>query len=353
MLSELHTAGVKAAFVDADQLRLASGIAAVETELIASALPALSRGYQTHGAQVLIVAGLAADLDHLSRLLPGVPSDRLLTVHLDADGDTIRERVHRRGWLVDLADDAVVYATQIDSDLADLHVDTTGRTPSDLAAQVAEAALAHVERTVSEGSDVLAADDEASLPRRVVVLTGPGGVGVSTTGYQTFAHLAHAGEPVGYLDAHQLGLLGTDTRGDEFASLRADNARAVASSLAGGGAETVVMSGDAQTTHLLAGAWGKRTVITRFWLHATKHALAERITARSRGGGPPIQGDHRLGLNGPALEAAIATAVDESEQYEIRPAHTEAIDTTHLTPAQAAERIATSLPGASRRSEVG
>ena len=161
MLSELHTAGVKAAFVDADQLRLASGIAAVETELIASALPALSRGYQTHGAQVLIVAGLAADLDHLSRLLPGVPSDRLLTVHLDADGDTIRERVHRRGWLVDLADDAVVYATQIDSDLADLHVDTTGRTPSDLAAQVAEAALAHVERTVSEGSDVLAADDEA------------------------------------------------------------------------------------------------------------------------------------------------------------------------------------------------
>ncbi|MBP2384365.1 hypothetical protein [Brachybacterium sacelli] len=43
----------------------------------------------------------------------------MLTVHLDAGGDTIRERVHRRGWLVKLADDAVEHAAQIDPDLAD------------------------------------------------------------------------------------------------------------------------------------------------------------------------------------------------------------------------------------------
>lgn len=58
-------------------------------------------------------------LDRLTRLLPSIPRDRVLTVHLDAGGDTICERVHRRGWLGELADDAVEYVAQIDPDLAD------------------------------------------------------------------------------------------------------------------------------------------------------------------------------------------------------------------------------------------
>ncbi|WGP06213.1 hypothetical protein QFE97_00270 [Bacillus subtilis] len=352
MLFELDAAGVKAAFVDADQLRLASGIPAVETDLIGSALPALSRGYQKHGAQVLIVAGLAGDLNHLTRLLPGVPRDRVLTVHLDADGDTIRERVHHRGWLVELADDAVAYAAQIDPDLADLRVDTTGQTPGDLAAQVAEAAVGHVERTPSEGSDAPAANDETSAPRRVVVLTGPGGVGASTTGYQTFAQLAQTGEPVGYLDAHQFGLVGTETRSDRHASLRADNVRAAAGSLTRAGTRTLVVSGDARTTQLLPSSWGKETVIMKFWLHATEHTLADRITARSRGGGPPIQGDHRLGLSGPALQASIATAAAESERHDLRPVDAEVLDTTDFTPAQVAQTIINSLPEAARHTVV-
>lgn len=341
LLSELDASRVRAGFVDADQLRLASRVWASETELIASALPALSRVYREHGAQVLIVAGLADDHDHMARLLPGVPRDRVFAVHLYADGDTIRERVRRRGWLVDLADDAVDYAARIDHCLADLRLDTTAKSPAQLAAQVGEATRAHIGRVAPERFDIQAANDKTTVPRSVVAITGPGGVGVSTAGFQTFSQLAHSGEPVGYIDAHQLGFDGT--RGEHLASLRADNSRAVADNLASGGAETVVVSADAHTMGILANVWDETTVTRGFWLHANANSLAERITARSRGGGPPIQGNRRLGSTGPELSAAITTAVSESEQDDLQPAQTQIIDTTDLDPAQVAETIIASL----------
>lgn len=351
MLSALETAGVTAAFIDADQLRLASGVSASETELIASALPALDSKFSAQGAQMLIVAGLADDRHHLEQLVPHLTRDRVLAVHLDADSDTIRQRFHRRGWLLELMEDAVDYAAQINPSMADLYLDTTNRTLTDLTAQVTEAALAHLAQSAPDADSTAPANSKNPWPSRVIAITGPGGVGVSTIGFQTFIHLAGAGGAVGYLDVHQLGLLGTDTRGDRLAPLRADNARAVVSSLAGGGAETVVVSGDAGTMGMIDRIWGEDKV-TMFWLDASPSALVDRITSRAHGGGPPIQGDHRFGLTGSALSEAIATAVHESEQHHLRPHAAQVISTTGLEPAQAAKTIITSLPEPLRHPEI-
>ncbi|ANY07551.1 AAA family ATPase [Pseudonocardia sp. HH130630-07] len=339
MLSELAARGVTAAFVDADQLRLARGVAASETELIASSMPALSDGYRAQGARVLVVAGLADDRDHLSRLLPGVPRERVLAVWLEADDDAVRERIRRRGWLVHLADDAVAHAARIDPAVADLRLDTTGLTPAEVAARITGPALAHLE-IASGHHGTRPVHGATAVPRRVVLVTGPGGAGVSTIGYQVVARLARAGEPVGYLDAHQLRFLGTSVGDDRLAGLRARNVRAVAGGLVRGGARTVVVGGDVPTVRRLGVVRGAEQV-RLFWLHASPDALAERVTSRAGGGGPPVAGDRRLGLTGRALADAIAAAVRESGCA--RPSGAEVVDTTGRDPAQVAEAIVASL----------
>ncbi|WP_156819930.1 AAA family ATPase [Pseudonocardia sp. HH130630-07] len=349
MLTHLAAAGVTAAFVDADQLRLASGTRATEADLIAAALPSLIHNYQAHDAQALIVAGLLDDTGHLTRLLPDVERQHVLTVHLEADSDTIRDRVHRRGWLTELADDAVDYAHRIAPDLADLRLNTTAQTSTELAEQVTDAALTHI-RQNSPGHLATPArppSTTATPPRRLMVITGPGGVGVSTAGFQTFSLLARAGEPVGYLDAHQLGFLGTDVRGDHLGPLRAANARAVTECLAHAGAQTVVISGDPRTIGLLIDTQHDELDSSDspalFWLDASAAALAERLTARAQGEGPVIQGNHRIGLTGDALADAIARAVHASH-HDPRPRGTRTIDTSDLDPRQVAEAMIASLP---------
>ncbi|MGW9349472.1 hypothetical protein [Nocardiopsis flavescens] len=342
VLSAAAGAGVGAAFADADQLRLASGVAASETELIAAALPALSRGYRAHGARVLVVAGQADDPGHLERLLPGVPRERVLAVHLHADPDTVRTRVRRRGWRVDLADAAADHAARLDAGFADLRLDTAGRSPADLAARVAAALPAHLERTAAgPGDDGPPAPTRA--PRRAVVLTGPGGVGLSTAGFGAFSRIARTGEPVGYLDAHQLGFLGTRSREDRLAPMRAAHTRAVAAVLARGGARTVVAGGDPLTVRSLLDAW-RPGAVTVFWLHAPPADLAGRITRRARGEGPAIPGDHRAGLAGGALAAAVEAAVLESGRAGLRPRNAQVLDTGGMDAEQVADALAAALP---------
>ncbi|BDY30538.1 Adenylylsulfate kinase [Mycolicibacterium mageritense DSM 44476 = CIP 104973] len=185
--ADLAAAGVAAAFVDSDQLRLAVGLGgAFETELIARSLRALEPGYRDAGAALLVVAGLADDPAHLSELLPGVRRADILVCHLHADDAAIRDRILRRGWQVYLAGSEVEYATRIDRGWADLRIDTSTLSPGDVAATVSRAALAHLRRVprgasrdAAEGTDGRSAD---GLSARVLLLAGPGGVGTSTIG---------------------------------------------------------------------------------------------------------------------------------------------------------------------------
>lgn len=338
LLSALADAGVTAAFVDADQLRLASGIGASETGLIASSLPALDRGFRDNGAELLVVGGLADDAEHLSALLPGVPRDRVLAVCLEADADSIRERVRQRGWLLELTEDAVAYAHAMRPDFADVRIDTTCRPPKDVVASIAGAALAHLTR-LEPATVPLGAEPSPTAPNTVITIAGPGGAGISTVGYQTFSRLAGRGAAVAYLDIHQLGFLGRDGGSRGHVSMSARNAVAVTSCLAGAGAQTVVLSGDPASIRLLERSWGRDVVAKTFWLHASPAALAERIGMRARGEGPPLQGIHRRGLSGPALDDSIAAAIAESESIDLRPERAHVIDTSRLTAGEVADAM--------------
>jgi hypothetical protein len=338
LLSTLAAAGIPAGYVDADQLRLARGLDASEDELVASGIPLVEREYRARGARVLLISGIADDRGHLARLLPGARPDRLLAVHLAVDADTLRERIRRRGSLVELTEESVEYAAVLDSRRFDLRIETAGRAPSDIAGVVAEATRAFLDREPGETGDEgdpVAVEDET--PARLVLMSGPGGVGLSTVGYQTYSRIAGTGEPTGYLDAYQLGFLGAHPRSAELAPIRARTVSVIAANFARHGARTVVVSGDPCTVRLLAGTSAGAASIV--WLDASPAALAERITARARGEGPGIPGDHRRGLSGEDLAGAIDAAVSESSGRDLLPPRTVAIDTTGMDPCAVADAV--------------
>lgn len=328
LLSDLADNGVLAAFVDADQLRLATNVPASETQLIAAGLRALMPGFQQAGAQVLIVAGLADNREHLTALLPDLPRERILTCHLHADPAVIRDRIRRRAWLVELTEQAVEYAATIGPDLADLRIDTSALGPDEVSQRLAAAALAHTKRVASvpehEPADRTAIDTSAS----VVLVTGPGGVGSSTVGFDTYTLLANAGHSAAYLDAHQLGFVGADSRARQFMRLRARNTRAMIGVLAAHGAQNLVVTGNAATADKLADTVRRDGLdLTAFALQAGPQTLAVRIRRRARGGGPPIAGDHRRGLSGHALEKSISESINETVDLGIHLTNAVALQT--------------------------
>ncbi|WP_073903108.1 adenylyl-sulfate kinase [Mycolicibacterium sp.] len=343
--ADLAAAGVAAAFVDSDQLRLAVGLGgAFETELIARSLRALEPGYRDAGAALLVVAGLADDPAHLSELLPGVRRADILVCHLHADDAAIRDRILRRGWQVHLAGSAVEYATRIDRGWADLRIDTSTLSPGDVAATVSRAALAHLRRVprdasrdAAEGTDGRCAD---GVSARVLLLAGPGGVGTSTIGFEVYRQLAKSGRRVGYLDLHQLGFVGADPRGDQLALLRSRNARAAAATLAGTGIDTIVITADLVTAKVVLDTpqW-RDTDVMAFELHADPSTIAERIRLRAQGHAPPIAGDHRRGLSGSALDESINTSLTEASQRRFRIAGANRVSADAAEPATTATSI--------------
>lgn len=341
-LQQLDAAGVVCALVDADQLRLARGVDSTETQLIAGALPVLEREFRARGARALIVSGVADDAVHLSALLTGLARSRLLIVHLDVDGGTLRDRIRRRGSLLEEMEENVAAAAAIDPGWADVRIDTSNATPDVIAAAIVAATRVflrgedEVERMPA--AHALPVPVPVPAPAHAVLISGAGGSGVSTVGYAVYSGIATRGRAVGYLDAYQLGFLGPGIRSDALAPLRAANVRTVSDVLRRAGAETIVVTGDARTVRLLSESWaGADTTVV--WLDASHEALAERIAERARGRGPAIPGDHRRGLSGRALDDAIAAAVAETRDRAQLPPDTMVVDTSALSPGAAADRI--------------
>ncbi|MFD2396251.1 AAA family ATPase [Prauserella oleivorans] len=286
LLLSLGERSVRAAFVDADQLRLADGIPAAQPELTAGGLAALEHGYRDAGAQLLIVAGPADDPAHLARLLPGRNLDHVLTVHLHASDDAIVERIHRRGWLVELAQDAVDYARSLDHGWADITLDTTSLGPCEVAGRLVAPAMRLLVQSRAATPAVSRPARDADMPAAVVV-TGPGGSGVSTVGFQLFRKLARHGLKVGYVDSHQVGFVGPRPRAAELAGLRATNAVSVAAAMTERGVHTVVLTADPPTARRLQGALAHADM---YWLDASPESLAGRLTARSAAAARPSPG---------------------------------------------------------------
>ncbi len=334
LLAAFRDEGLKAAFVDADQLRLVAGIEASESDIIAAALPAVSSGYERAGAEVLVVAGLVESADELSDFAHEGEARSLYAVHLTAADEVVRKRIQQRGWLTHMEDDSIALAHRIDATGADLVVDTTGLDPQQTARTIVASYLG-LSRGVQSKRTTSVARVNPSL---LLTLTGPGGSGVSTIGFQLFLHYAHSGARVGYVDANQLGFV---SMADDLSipALRATNAQSLGSVLVREGVQTLIVTGDPHSIQLVNDSFTDGD-IRSFWLDLDERSLAERLAQRSRGGGPPIPGDERIGLDASALAEAIATSVAQAAEVTLRPTGAAVIDTSGLDPATVAAEIA-------------
>ncbi|WP_457965888.1 ATP-binding protein [Arthrobacter sp. D1-29] len=330
----LEHKNVPAAFVDADQLRNAAGVESSEDDFIADGLAVVGPIFQRAGATVLIVAGMVDDADHLARLLPVGGRPHVLVVHLRASDETIVDRVERRRWNVELAADSVDYAHRFDASWVDVSVDTTDTSPS----EVIESLLEHVERLARRER----LDTPPAVPSvidaepAVTLITGAGGIGLSTTGFLAFLQRMWSGERIGYIDSHQLGFVGADPHAPEAAPLRAANSAALAAVMARRGIGHVIITADPQTARAV-------TAIAQpahlYWLDASDEVIESRHRVRAEGGGPPLAGDHRLGLDDLSIRAAVAAAIIEARDEALRPNGATIINTDGLSAEEVAQQI--------------
>ena len=324
---------ILAAFIDADQLRNTSGVDATEDEFIADGLAALEPAFANAGARVLILSGIVDDAVHLSRLVPGASRASIFVVHLSASEEVVVRRIEGRNWNVDLADESLSYARAFDATWTDLTIDTSDASAADVAEQLVEPVL----RLIAEPDSSRPPGPDLRVPdANLTVITGAGGVGLSTAGFLLFLHHAFKGDRVGYIDSHQLGFFGTDPRASGTAPLRAANTAALASVMSSKGVEHIVLTGDPATARELISMTNPRNI---FWLDASADAIEARLRARAAGESP-LAGDHRRGLSDPAIREAVAHAVAESRDESLRPASGIVIDTDRLSAEEVAQRMA-------------
>ncbi|WP_168627944.1 AAA family ATPase [Cryobacterium sp. BB307] len=329
----LSRRGISAAFVDADQLRNAVGADVSEDELIAAGLGAVEPAFRDAGATVIIVSGIVDNETQLERLLPDGARARTLVVHLHASGDAITERVQRRNWNVHLAPDSVAYAARFDGGWADISLDTTKRTVGQLVEALVEPVEHHL-RAVPPSP--VAHARKRTATSGVTIVTGPGGVGLSTAGFLAFLHSVWAGERGGYIDSHQVGFLGAAPRSIELAALRAANTAALVQIMAAHGIPSVLVTADPPTARELMTQLDDPMVI---WLDASAATLESRLHSRAAGGGPPLAGDHRLGLDEAQVQEVLKASTAESQDLAFRPAECQVIPTDGKTAEEVAQQI--------------
>jgi hypothetical protein len=329
----LERRGTRAAFVDADQLRNTAGVDSTEDEFVADGLRAIAPEFERAGARLLIVAGMVDDDASLARLLPEEPRSNVLVVHLHAAGQTVVDRVVRRQWNVELANDSVEYSQNFDRGWVDVTIDTTDLSTTEVVERLIERVVAIAKSPRIPDSDPTL---QPPLGAVVIVVAGAGGVGLSSAGFLTFLQGMWGGERIGYVDSHQVGFIGVDPRATELAALRARNSVAVAAVMARRGVEHVVVTADPATSRTLVEIAHPEKV---FWLDASDHAIESRHRSRAAGGGPPLAGDHRLGLDEDGIQAGVAAAIIEARDTSIRPPGHVVLDTDSASADEVASQI--------------
>jgi predicted kinase len=140
----LGESGVDAAMIEVDALE--RSYAPIDRERSIGHLEMLARSYREVGSELLIVTATIEDDDHRLAALDAIGAERTTIVRLEADPETLRERILAReppGWegLPELLNASRRLAASMpDLDGVDLVVSTEGEQPAAVA-ELIEAAL--------------------------------------------------------------------------------------------------------------------------------------------------------------------------------------------------------------------
>ncbi|GAB2944691.1 AAA family ATPase [Nonomuraea fastidiosa] len=317
--ARLGREGVKAAFVDADQIGLIYPAPEENTHrLRARNLAALWEGFREEGVECLVLAGFVDTPEEVREYTSRLPDADFTVCRLRVSGEELRRRFLGRGWMPGLVEQAVAEAeAQERSAYADLSVDTGGLTVRETARLIMERAgrprrVAPVVRPGRSEPGPMA-DGE---PVPLLWFTGATAVGKSTVAYEVFRHIVETGARAAYVDLKQIATL-RPASGD-LRDLKARNLAALWAGYRAAGATYLIVCGEADTDETVRDYTRRLSDVTPTVcrLHACPATLLERVTARGRGEGPTIPGDELKGLDEPALREAAARAATEADALD-------------------------------------
>jgi hypothetical protein len=312
---------------------------------VASIIPNL----RSAGAECVIVNGVLGSSGLATDLLP----DADVTIcRLRADAEVVERRFARkhrhRGDIDELLhvvrDDIRLMD---DSSFADACIDTTG-VPADQVAGLIRAAcpdwpgLTGARATTGRPC---APPRGPAVGGRVALITGPAGVGKSTTGFAFYLKCLNGGLAAGYVDLGQIGFLSPPMAGDPHNQrLRARNLGAIWRNYRAAGAGHLVAVGSitnqADWQSYTSELEGADLALIR--LRADGDELRSRVMSRATGGSWPEPGDRLRGQPAAYLSAVADHAAQAAEALD-RSGLGAVVDTTGLNPAEAAGLIASSL----------
>ncbi|YCK39249.1 hypothetical protein ACNF49_35915 [Actinomadura sp. ATCC 39365] len=351
IFARLGRSGVRAAFLDADQIGLCHPAPEGGTHrLRARNLAALWPGFRRAGMRCLVLAGFVDTPEEVGEYTALLPGAAFTVCRLRVPHAELRERFLGRGWRPDLVEDAVAEAVAQDrSRYADLCVDTGGRTVAETARLVldrlggwppAAPGPVSVSPPVPAVPGAWGGGVASGVPVPLLWFSGATAAGKSTVGYEVFGRVHRSGVRAAYVDLRQIAALRPSTE-EEGRRLRAHGLAALWDGYRAAGAGCLVVSGGADSdetvracTRLLPGL-----TPTVFRLHASPATLLERVLLRGRGGGPATPGDELRGLGPAALRAVAGRAAREAAALDRAGAGDVRLDTDGRPPDEVAAQV--------------
>lgn len=349
LYSQLAATGVHVAFADTDQLCMCypappgdPGRQHVKALNVGSMIPHL----RSAGAQCVIVNGVLDPAGLETELLPDADvticrlradyhevERRFVAKHGQRDGmDELLQEVHDEVRLMDA------------SSFADACVDTTCLSAGEVADLVRAACEDWPGFTgeLADATGPLIVQRE-SVGGRVVLITGPTGVGKSTIGFRFYMKCLNAGLTAGYVDLSQIGFVQpADEVDPDNHHLKARNLAAIWRNYRAAGATHLVATGT------IAGLADLRryadeldgTDIAIIRLRAGRAELRLRIMSRAAGGSWPETGDRLRGQSAEFLADVADQAIQADEALDRSDVGGVVVDTSGLSPDEAASVIA-------------
>jgi molybdopterin-guanine dinucleotide biosynthesis protein len=356
IFTQLTRSGIKAAYVDADQLGLCYPTPTGDPEnnqVKAGNLSVIWPNFRAAGIRCLIVSGCVDAADEMRTYTSRLRDADVTVCRLRANSAQLRQRFVGRGWNTHLADEVVREAEMLErSGITDLCVDTSGLTASDVAQLVRKRAggwptlpeCCHQPRPSLIIKDRSLAEEMSPVSSGppVLWLCGPRGVGKSTVGWEIFMRIVQSGVKAAYLGLEQIGFCRPPSDDDpDNHHLTAANLKAMWDTFQSEGARCLIMTGgvpDRDTVRICANALPD-SAMTLCRLCAGPERLRERIVRRGRGGGPRIPGDELLGRPTEFLHRVAADAAREADELDRVQLGDLSIDTDHRTVERVAQLV--------------
>jgi broad-specificity NMP kinase len=356
LYAELARSGVRASFVDIDQLGMCFPAPPEDPRrylLKMRNLPPVAGNFRAAGCDAVIVSGHLGVSDAIfSGTMPG---SSLTVCRLRASPDELRRRLVSRRAALDLIAESLREAEELDrSSVGDACVDTDGLTVAEVARLVRERCgewppVPVAARTVDTGPALSPADDVAPAAGAggdVLLVCGATGVGKSAVAFEVFIRQVQAGRAAAYVDLDQVGFMSPAPPDDPGGHrLKARNLADVWRTHHTAGARSLVLSGpvpDAHVAALYAAALpAARVTVCR--LHAGPAELTRRIALRGQGLSWPQPGDPLIGQPADRLRLAAERAAADAEALERSGLGGLRVDTDGLSVSMAADQIMSAL----------